>query len=117
MDVWFFWLEYFFANHSLVALYIRHFKGFALPLWLKAVGQAEGIVHIVMLENVQAAVDWNLPAIITYDVACMDGVLIIKFPIEINAGGLAGIFDFTQVLFLLIASEVVFCGEQILFCE
>jgi len=47
----------------------RHLKCLASPVLLKPVGEAEGIVHLVVLENVQSMIQRNLPAMVGHDVA------------------------------------------------
>ena len=72
----------------------RDFKCFARAKLLQAVGEGEGIIHFVVLKDVQAAVQGNLPTVIGDDVAGMDRPGCIEFPAEVHPHGCAGILDF-----------------------
>ena len=80
---------------------------------LQAVGEGEGVVHFIMLEDVQAAVQENLPAVVGHNVAGMNGSGCVEFPGKVDANRTAGFLDLQEVLFLLIAFEFVFCRYQV----
>ena len=72
----------------------RDLKRLARAKLLQAVGEGEGIIHFIVLKDVQATVQRDLPAVIGDDVAGMDRPGCIEFPAEVYPHGSAGILDF-----------------------
>ena len=91
----------------------RDLKRLARAKLLQAVGEGEGIIHFIVLKDVQSTVQRDFPAVIGDDVAGMDRPGRIEFPAEVNPHGCAGLLDFGKILFLLLPSVFIFRSDQV----
>ena len=80
---------------------------------MQAAGEGEGVVHFIVLEDIQTAIQEDLPAVVGHNVAGMNGSGCLEFPGKVDAYRTAGFFDLLKILFLLIAFEFVFSRYQV----
>lgn len=48
---------------------------------LQTIGKGEGVVHLILLKNIQPAIQQDFPAVVGEDRASVDGAAGVKFPI------------------------------------
>jgi hypothetical protein len=77
----------------------RHLERLAGAVLLQAIGEGEGIVHFVVLENVEAAIQADFPAVVGHDVAGVDSAGAVELPGEVHAHALADSFIFSKFSF------------------
>ena len=91
----------------------RNLESLTWPVLLQAVGEGEGVIHFIVLEDIQASVQEDLPAVVSHNVAGMNGPGCVEFPGKLDANRTAGFLDLQEVLFLLVAFKFVFCRYQV----
>lgn len=89
----------------------RHLKRLALPVLLQVISEAEGIVHLVGLEDVEAAIQGDFPAVVGHDVAGVDRAGAVERPGEVHTHAACGLLHLLEVFLLLFGFEFV-CSRQ-----
>ena len=72
-------------SEGLGSLYESYFESLAGPILLHPVREREGIIHFVVLEYIQPAVQDNFPSIIRRYITGVNGSGPVKLPGEVNA--------------------------------
>ena len=93
-------------NH--IFSYKCNFERFARPILLQSIGKSKGIIHLVVLKDVEAAIQGNFPAVISHDVAGVDRAGAVELPGEVHAHAACGLLHLLEVVFLLITPELIF---------
>ena len=91
---------------------IRHLKPLHRPIPLQPVGEVERVVHLIPLEDVQPAVQQDLPAVIRHDMPRVDRRALVVLPREVDPCGLRPLLRLRQILRLLLALELVLRGDE-----
>ena len=90
----------------------RHLERLAWAVLLQAIGEGKGIVHLIVLEDVEAAIQGDFPAVVGHDVAGVDRAGAVELPSEVYAHAACGLLHLLEVVFLLFAFELVFRRYQ-----
>ena len=77
----------------------RHLKRLARAVLLQAIGEGEGVVHLIVLEDVEAAVEEDFPAVVGDDVAGVDRAGAVELPREVDADAAADSFICSKLSF------------------
>jgi len=88
-------------------------KRLTLPILLQPVSENKGVVHFIVLKNVQSAIKGDFPAVVGDDMAGVKGAGSVEFPGKMDARGHAGGFYLFKILFLLFSFERVFHRRQV----
>jgi len=107
------YLLYILVTVKTLCLPVRHLKPLALPVFLHSVCNGQSIVHVKLLEDIQASIDIDLPTCICNDMPGMDGSLDVILPGEVDAYCLHGITELIQVVLLLCTVELIGAGDQL----
>jgi hypothetical protein len=91
----------------------RRLERLALSMLLKPIGEIEGIVHLISLKYIEAAVEQYLPAMIGDDMSSMDGATGVKFPSKPDADRSTSVGNSLEVVSLLVTLEVIFDRHEV----
>jgi len=90
----------------------RRLERFAWAVLLQSIGEGEGIVHLVVLEDIEAAIQGDFPAVVGHDMAGMNRAAAIEFPSEVHAHAACGLLHLLEVFLLLFAFELALRCHQ-----
>lgn len=94
----------------------RHLKCLAWAVLLQAIGEGEGIVHLVVLEDVEAAIQGDFPAMVGHDVAGVDRAGAVELPGEVHAHAACGLLHLLEVVLPLFTFKPIRhrpCGKMV----
>ena len=97
---------------SVVQPDVGDLEGLQCAEFLKSIGQAEGVIEVKPLENIQPPVKPNLPSSVGYDVPCMYRPGTIDLPCEGNVGSSRSLLDRGKVSRLLVGTELVSGSDE-----
>src|SRR5690554_226646 len=91
----------------------RHLKSLARSKLLQPISKCKGLIHLIVLKDIQSPVQRYLPTVVRDDMAGVNGATFIKLPGEVDTHGASGFLDLFKALVLQVTLELISNGDEV----